>query len=388
MQNADYIMQFTERSLFLVENILLLYIFLTPARSRIFQAFAFITTWIIIYLLRLVLDPYNIDPLLDSYIMGSLYFLPCLILFKEKIQAKFFIFYMIYSLTQLIYLIFMYIDRFMTPPITGTYVLAGLLLEFAALPLVNRYIKEPLKDIIEIMNQHNPVFTLFPILSFLLLVIYGLQKIFIPSTFIALVLTTILIFFSYYLIAFTITETRLHQELEYMSMTDSLTGLHNRRYMEKKIRKLHDHSIKSGTKFALACADIDYFKNVNDIYGHACGDIILKSVADDIRSVIRTYDTVARWGGEEFLILLPSTNELEAVELAEKVRKTIASGRYEGDVVSISITVTIGVTVIRQGETVESLLKRTDMALYHGKRISRNCVTSFTELDHIENYES
>ncbi len=388
MQDAAYIMQFTGRSLFLIVNIILLYIYLTPVRSRYFQAFAFISTWFVIFLMRKVLVPFNFDPLLDSYIMGSLYFIPCLILFKETPQAKFFVFYMIYSLTQLIYLVFIHIDRLLSPAIPETYVLAGMLLELAALPLINRYLKEPVRDILEIINQHNPVFTIYPVLSFLLFAAMGLQRSYTPVSFIILILSTTLIFFSYYLIAITIIGTRLHQELEFMSMTDSLTGLHNRRYMEKKIRQMFDHYRNTGREFALACADIDFFKNINDIYGHACGDVILKSLAEDIGRTIRENDSVARWGGEEFLILMPATNEFQAVEVAERVRAMIEMGRYEGDVVSVPVTVTVGVTVIRPGETAESLFKRTDMALYHGKRKSRNCVTSFRELDHIENQGS
>jgi diguanylate cyclase (GGDEF)-like protein len=388
MHDAAYIIQFTGRSLFLAVNIILLYIFLTPVRPRFLQAFAFISTWVVIFLIRKVLAPFNFDPLLDSYIMGSLYFIPCLILFKETLQAKFFIFYMIYSLTQLVYLIFIHIDRFFSPEIPETYVLAGMIIELAALPFINRYLKEPVRDILDIINQHNPVFTVYPVLSFLLFAAYGLQRVYTLSGFIILVLSTTLIFFSYYLIAITIIGTRLHQELEFMSMTDSLTGLHNRRYMEKKIRQMYDHCRKTGTEFALACADIDYFKNINDLYGHACGDIILKSLAEDIDRTIRENDSVARWGGEEFLILMPATSEVQAVEVAERVRRMIETGRYESDYISVPVTVTVGVTVIRPDDTPESLFKRTDMALYFGKRKSRNCVTSFTELDHIENRES
>ncbi len=388
MHDAAYFVQYTGRSLFLIVNIMLLYIYLTPVRSRFVQAFAFISTWVVIFLLRMVLAPYNFDPLLDSYIMGSLYFIPCLILFKETLHAKFFVFYMVYSLTQLTYLVFIHIDRFLSPAIPETYVLAGLLIEIAALPLINRYLKEPVRDILEIINQHNPAFTLYPVLSFLLFVTLGLQRTYTLTTFVTLVLSTTLIFFSYYLIAITIIGTRLHQELEFMSMTDSLTGLHNRRYMEKKIRQFYDHYRNTGTEFALACADIDFFKNINDLYGHACGDIILKSLAEDIGRTIRENDSVARWGGEEFLILMPATDELQAVDVAERVRIMIETGRYESDYVSVPVTVTVGVTVIRPDDTPESLFKRTDMALYFGKRKSRNCVTSFTELDHIENQDS
>jgi diguanylate cyclase (GGDEF)-like protein len=295
---------------------------------------------------------------------------------------------MIYSLTQLVYLVFIHIDRFLAPEIPETYVLAGMLIELAVLPLVNRYLKESVRDILEIINQQNLVFTIYPVLSFLLFATFGLQRTYTLFTFIILILSTTLIFFSYYLIAITIIGTRLHQELEFMSMTDSLTGLNNRRYMEKKIRQMYDHYRKTGMEFALACADIDYFKNINDLYGHACGDIILKSLAEDISRTIRENDSVARWGGEEFLILMPATSEVQAVEMAERVRRMIETGRYESDYISVPVTVTVGVTVIRPDDTPESLFKRTDMALYFGKRKSRNCVTSFKELDHIENQES
>ena len=370
------------RSIFLIENIILLYIFLEPKKSRCFQIVVYISAWITISLFRLLLYSFNFDPLLISYILGSLYLVPVILIFKETIQAKIFVFYLIYSLTQLTYLIFTYIDYFFTPAVPKSFVLAGLMLELAALPFIKRYMKLPVKDIIEIIDQHNTSFILFPIVSFLLLTCYAFQRTFLLFSFITLILSTILIFYSYYLIANSISGTRRHQELERISMTDSLTGLYNRRYIEQKIQHEYNLYKKTGSGFALASADIDFFKKINDLYGHDCGDFLLKSITEDIRKSVRIYDTVARWGGEEFLLLLPATNREQAVALAERIRKTVEEGRYEfdGGNKSAAVTLTIGVSVVSSGDTIEGVIKKADIALYYGKRKSRNCVTSFDEI--------
>lgn len=375
-------MFFLSRSIFLIENIILLYIFLEPRRSRGFQVLICIVSWVTISSFNFFLNSFNLDPLLISYILGSLYLIPVILIFKEIFQAKIFVFYMIYSLTQLIYLIFVNIDHYLSPAVPHTFVLAGLVLELAALPFVKRYMKSPLKDIIGILDQHKSSFTLFPILSFLLLTSYAFQRTYLLSTFITLILTTILIFFSYYLIATSISGTRRHQELERISMTDSLTGLYNRRYMEQTIQQEYDRYQKSGTEFALVSSDIDFFKNINDSYGHDCGDYLLKSITKDIRKSIRIYDTVARWGGEEFLLLLPATDREQAISLAERIRKTVEAHRYEfdGSNQSVAVTLTLGVSVINPGDTIDGMIKRADIALYYGKRKSRNCVISFDEI--------
>ncbi len=381
MTDAEFIIKYSTRSVFLLENILFLYVFLTPGRLRFFQLAAFVITWVIAYIIRHILMLFIPDPLLISYIIGCLYLIPCVLIFKETIQAKIFVFFMIYSMSQCTFLFFMYLDRYMTPPVPYTVVLSGMLLELASLPLINRYIRQPVRSILEIINLQNPVFTLFPILSFFLLAIYGLQDTYQLTNFITLALSITLIFFAYYLTATSIAGARRLQHLEYISMTDSLTGLYNRRYMEKLISQEYDQYLRTGSGFALASADIDFFKNVNDIYGHDIGDTVLRSIADEILGSVRTYDTVARWGGEEFLILLPSTNEHHAMELAERIRKRIEDGRYiPGDSTSM-ITLTLGVSVITPADTVESLIQRADVALYHGKRESRNCVISFNSID-------
>ncbi|MBN2039888.1 MAG: GGDEF domain-containing protein [Spirochaetes bacterium] len=371
---------FLGKSIFLITNIILLYIFLSSRQSRLFHVMAFFLTWAGIFLLRLLIRPLNLDPFLDSFIMGSLYLIPCILIFKETFQAKIFVFFMNYSLTQLIFLIFLYIGKIFSPEKLKIIVLTGLILEMASLPLIKRYVKTPVKDIINYINQQHSVFTIFPILSFLLLAFYTLQKIYIVSVFLTLVLSTILIIFSYYLIAITISGTRRQLELELISKTDSLTGLYNRRYIEQKIMEEYKRYERTGLEFALVIADIDFFKNINDAYGHDCGDYLLKTVSEELLKSVRTYDTVSRWGGEEFLILLPSTSKKHGVNMAERIRKTVAAGRYNNGNVSLSVTLTLGVYVVKSGDTLKNMIRNADMALYYGKRKSRNCVISFDEI--------
>jgi diguanylate cyclase (GGDEF)-like protein len=373
-------MFFLNRSIFLIENIILLYIFLESDKSRLFQIIAFILTWIIVSILSLLLNSFNFKSLLISYAVGSLYLIPTILLFKETYWAKIFVFYMIFSITQLVYLIFTYVDHFISPPIPQIFIFAGLMLELASLPLIKRYIKPSLKDIIKILNHHNAIFTLFPVISFLLLNSYAFLENYLFSTFVALILTTLLLFFSYYLIATSISVTKRLEELEQISITDSLTGLYNRRYLNQKIEQEYTRYLKINSTFALVTADIDLFKNINDQYGHDCGDTVLKSITQDIRNSIRTSDSVARWGGEEFLILLPATNREQAILLAERIRTTVEAHLYEFNNKSVSVTLTLGVAIANSTDTIDEIIKRADLALYYGKRKSRNCVISFNEI--------
>jgi diguanylate cyclase (GGDEF)-like protein len=365
---------YLNRSLFLIINITLLYVFLKSRRSIVFQAIAFITTWLAIYALRLLIRHLNLDPLLDSYIMGSLYLIPCMLIFRETYQAKIFIFYMIYSLTQFTYLVFMYADIFFSPALPQILVMAGMALEMASLPLIRRCLRKPVRDIIGIINRHNPVFTLFPILSFILLASFAIERQFTLLSFISLMLTTSLIFFSYYMTAIAISSTRRQQELEFISRTDSLTGLFNRRHIEDKIREEFIRYERMGMEFALVTADIDFFKKINDTHGHDCGDYLLKAISEDLRKSVRTYDTVARWGGEEFMILLPGADSRQAQKLAERIRKTVEARRYSYGNKRLRVTLTLGVSVVRSDDTIQLLTKRADLALYQGKSKGRNRV--------------
>lgn len=204
------------------------------------------------------------------------------------------------------------------------------------------------------------------------------------STFIMLVLCTLLSAFSYYLIAISIDQTKRHQQLELTAKTDSLTGLYNRRHMEQRIQEEYELYQRTGSEFALIIVDIDLFKTINDRYGHAGGDCLLKSVSEDLRKSVREYDIVARWGGDEFFLLLPVTNAENAVGLAERISKTVEQRKYVYENQTLSVTLTLGVSVIRRGDTVASIIKKTDLVMYQGKRAGRNCVILF---DHIDNPE-
>lgn len=172
----------------------------------------------------------------------------------------------------------------------------------------------------------------------------------------------------------------LNCQLDLTSRTDSLTGLYNRRHLEEKILEEYERYLGTGAEFAVAIADIDFFKNVNDNYGHDIGDCLLKSISEDIKKQVRKYDTIARWGGEEFLLLLPTTNLVQAVELAERIRRTIEDRKYTYENRVLSVTVTVGVSIIGSSDAVDAIFKKADIALYHGKRAGRNCVIAFDNI--------
>lgn len=379
MPDSVQTMFFLNRTLFLATNIILLYIFLMPKRKPFFQVAAFSLTWLVIVFLRMLTRSLHLHPLVDSCVMGSLYLVPCMLIFGETSQAKVFVFYMIYSLSQLVYLVFMYVDQFFSPGLPQIYILMGMLLEILLLPVIRRYMKRPVTEILGIINQHKPVFTMFPLLTFLLFVIYSLQKTSLLFEFITLVISTAIIFFSYYMISVAISGTKRSQELERISETDDLTGLFNRRYFEQRFQEEIIRYRRTGLAFALIAVDIDLFKSINDTYGHDCGDVVLKTVSEDIRKSVRTYDIVVRWGGDEFFVLLPGTGRDQSFNLAERIRKAVAMREYNFDNLPLIITVTLGLSIVVPGDTCESIIKKADMALDQGKKKNRNCTVMFED---------
>jgi len=164
------------------------------------------------------------------------------------------------------------------------------------------------------------------------------------------------------------------ERLELISKTDLLTGLYNRRYIIEKIENELINYKENKKNFSLILADIDYFKKVNDSFGHNCGDQVLKSVAQNLQDAVGELGFLSRWGGEEFLILLPETQIEDARILADKIRKISEEQiiRYNG--IQISITLTFGVTVNEDYERIDDTIKKADDALYEGKCQGRNCV--------------
>ncbi|MDR6962446.1 GGDEF domain-containing protein [Shewanella putrefaciens] len=161
--------------------------------------------------------------------------------------------------------------------------------------------------------------------------------------------------------------------LRNVANTDELTGLINRRSLTALIDREAARTLRTHASMSLVLCDIDYFKRINDSYGHAAGDHVLVNVANLLQGVLREYDVVARWGGEEFLLLLPNTDIIEAMKVAERLREIVACSHLSFEEQTIPVTMTLGVAVLGD-ENWHSTLARADEALYRGKRQGRNCV--------------
>ena len=162
------------------------------------------------------------------------------------------------------------------------------------------------------------------------------------------------------------------------SYTDLLTGLPNRRAMLDRIKAELDRSARGLSQPALLMVDVDHFKQVNDGFGHEVGDRVLQALAVALRSAIRGYDLCARWGGEEFLVLLPETSPKDALLIGEKIRLAAARAGGEGQEPLPAITLSVGVAAHRAQETLTSLVQRADDAMYEAKRLGRNQVQAAT----------
>ena len=162
-----------------------------------------------------------------------------------------------------------------------------------------------------------------------------------------------------------------------LAIRDELTGSHNRRFLLGLIDREKERSDRNGRPFCLCLFDIDFFKRINDTYGHAAGDVVLRGFARTVQGQIRGTDAFGRYGGEEFLLMLPETPALDAVVLAERVRRVIAELRCSGLETGgsdITLTVSVGVAEYRIGEAVAQAIARADEALYAAKSIGRNRV--------------
>jgi polar amino acid transport system substrate-binding protein len=165
---------------------------------------------------------------------------------------------------------------------------------------------------------------------------------------------------------------KANEELEILSSIDKLTNIYNRRKIDSYLIDEIQRSERSGDGFSLIMIDIDYFKKVNDDFGHQVGDIVLATVAKLIQDSIREIDILGRWGGEEFLIICPFTHDRGLVTEAERIRKNIEM--YEFKKVG-NKTVSLGITTFKKNDTPSVILKRVDTALYKAKENGRNKVT-------------
>jgi two-component system, cell cycle response regulator len=167
-----------------------------------------------------------------------------------------------------------------------------------------------------------------------------------------------------------------YQQSLALALTDSLTGLYNRRYLLTHLKGLMDDAAERHRPLAMLLLDVGHFKQVNDTWGHSAGDLVLRGVADMMRHGVRAEDTLARLGGEEFVVIMPSTTRPLALRVAERLRSRIAQQSVDiGGGQRVPITVSIGVSLKRDLEDeIEDLLRRADDAMYAAKRTGRNRV--------------
>jgi two-component system, cell cycle response regulator len=161
-----------------------------------------------------------------------------------------------------------------------------------------------------------------------------------------------------------------------MAITDALTGLYNRRYMETHVGTLVDQAISRGKPLSVLMLDIDYFKSINDTHGHDAGDDVLQDFATRIRKSIRGIDLACRYGGEEFVVVMPETDMAVATMVAERLRRRIASEPFpiQKGTRMIEVTISIGIAALGPNDDAAAVIKRADQALYRAKRDGRNRV--------------
>ena len=171
---------------------------------------------------------------------------------------------------------------------------------------------------------------------------------------------------------------RMEKELRCLSVTDCLTNCYNRRFFMQKLEEEIERAKRNENKFSLIMLDIDRFKSINDRFGHNAGDLVLKSMAEMIKNRIRKIDTLARWGGEEFVLLLPDTPVENAARLAEELRESLSRMDIQG---VGRVTASFGVAGYCPGDSVDSLVNKADNMMYEAKAAGRNCVRYMNECE-------
>ncbi len=166
------------------------------------------------------------------------------------------------------------------------------------------------------------------------------------------------------------------EQLNQVALLDALTGLPNRRYAQTQLEAMLSQRLRHGLPGGVVLLDIDHFKRVNDTYGHGVGDRVLMVVGATLAAATRPSDLVARWGGEEFLLLLPQVDPAGVHECVERCRALIAcSGLRDDGAETITVTASFGATMVREDDTPDSAVARADALMYRSKESGRNRVT-------------
>ena len=190
-------------------------------------------------------------------------------------------------------------------------------------------------------------------------------------------LTVVFAMFSYLSVFYLGVVIAAQKRLQKVAITDSLTGLLNRRQMQYLLDQELERFKRSGEPVSLMLMDLDHFKQLNDSRGHDAGDKVLQAFADILRQELRAQDLVARWGGEEFLVIMPQCTVSDALKTAERLRVALETYRGKStDGADFEATVSIGVTDLRQGDDAVTAVSRADRAMYQSKALGRNRVTA------------
>jgi len=172
-------------------------------------------------------------------------------------------------------------------------------------------------------------------------------------------------------IALDIENVRLHR----VAVTDPLTGAYNREFLTQRLPQEIEAALERDRSLSVAMVDVDHFKAVNDQYGHGVGDAVLSEVARRLRSAIRTGDVLVRYGGEEFLVVLPKADAGRAWEVGERMRQRLSERSFDiGDGMALILRISVGIAQWRTGESMSSVIERADAALYDAKERGRNRV--------------
>lgn len=168
---------------------------------------------------------------------------------------------------------------------------------------------------------------------------------------------------------------RRAEELEQMSLLDTVTGIGNRRFSEMTLQRVFDEFHRNSWPFGVFFADIDHFKQFNDVHGHALGDQVLRMAAETMRHSMRSYDYLGRWGGEEFLGIIPNANEKTLSAVVERCRMLVENSFLLENGDRIGATVSMGAAIVLPEDTPETLVARADRLMYVSKAQGRNRVT-------------
>ncbi len=169
---------------------------------------------------------------------------------------------------------------------------------------------------------------------------------------------------------------RAVQRTEETVLFDPLTGIGNRPHIETKVKSAIADFRAGGSPFGILFIDIDHFKDFNDTYGHLVGDKILRIAANTVRQNLRVSDSCGRWGGEEFIALVYDLDPAGLRKVSEKLRETVSQATVHEKDADLGITISIGASLVRQGDTFQSLIDRADHLMYESKRLGRNRVTT------------